>query len=59
MFEAIVVPDNPLLPMAYPPRVLLEAQESAQVDVWFKEAQEQGQYAGCHLLLVRQVEAKQ
>jgi hypothetical protein len=49
VFEVIVVPDNPLMPSAYPPRVLLEADKEEQVAAWFKEAQEAGQYAGCHV----------
>ena len=61
LFEAVMVPDNPLMSMAYPPRVLLEVSEDNQIDgilqvkAWFKEAQEQGQYAGCSLLSVRPI----
>jgi hypothetical protein len=56
MFEVIVVPDNPLMSMAYPPRVIVEAENEEQVKTWFKEAQEQGgQYPACHLLSVKKV----
>ena len=55
-FEAIVVPENPMMPSAYPPRVLLEGETEESVREWFKEAKEQGgQYVGCRLLSVREV----
>lgn len=54
-YELVVVPDNPLMPMAYPPRVILEAETVEQVSAWFKEAQDQGQYAGCRVLSVKEM----
>lgn len=55
VFELIVVPDNPLLPSAYPPRVLLEAEKEEQVRQWFKEAQDAGQYGGCVVNAIRKM----
>ena len=52
-FEVVIVPDNPMMPSTYPPRLVVEAEGEEQVRAWFKEAKEQGgQYAGCHILLV-------
>jgi len=55
MFEVIIVPDNPMMAMAYPPRLIVEAENEEQVRAWFKEAQEQGQYSGCHLNSIKKV----
>lgn len=56
MFELIVVPVNPLVPSAYPPRVILEAEKEEQVKEWFKDAQEQqGQYVGCVINSIRKM----
>lgn len=55
IYEAIIVPDNPMLPSPYPPVVLLESETLDQIKQWFKEAQEQGGYQGCHLHTVRPI----
>lgn len=54
-YELIVVPDNPLMPSAYPPKAIIEAENEAKITEWFKEAQDAGQYAGCHIHSVKKV----
>lgn len=55
MFEIIVVPDNPMMSMAYPPRVIVEAESEEQARAWFKEAQDAGQYPACHVHSVKKL----
>ena len=57
MFEVILVPDNPMVATAYPPRLIVEAEIEEQISQWFKEAQEQGQYQSCHLCSVKKLTA--
>ena len=54
-FEVIIVPDNPMLAMAYPPRLIVEAETDEQIKGWFKEAQEQGNFVGCHINGIKKV----
>lgn len=54
-FEIIMVPDNPLMPSTYPPRVIVDGENEEQVLVWIKEAKEQGQYVGHHLYAVSEL----
>ena len=55
-YEVIIVPDNPMVAIAYPPRIIVESLSLDQVNVWFKEAQEQGGYVGCHVHAVNKME---